>query len=166
MPINFGQDDTFGGAITGAGNADGNGHGDFKYAPPSGYLALCSANVPISDDIDPAQTDDDIPTKQFFISQYAGNLTNRTITTEAQPDLIMIRTYDNAQNWYVVDSSRGITANKFVFMDKTDAEATLPQSNFTSVGSTSVGISSGTYLNSTGANYQMWMWKCNGGTTS
>ena len=78
----------------------------------------------------------------------------------------MIRTYDNAQNWYVLDSSRGITANKFVFMDKTDAEATLPQSNFTSVGSTSVGISSGTYLNSTGANYQMWMWKCNGGTTA
>ena len=52
----------------------------FKYSPPSGYLALCSANLPISDDIDPAQTDDDFPQKQFFISQYAGNLTNRTIT--------------------------------------------------------------------------------------
>ena len=38
---NFGQDDTFGGAITAAGNADGNGHGVFKYAPPTGFLALC-----------------------------------------------------------------------------------------------------------------------------
>ena len=32
---NFGQDDTFGGAITAAGNADGNGHGVFKYSPPT-----------------------------------------------------------------------------------------------------------------------------------
>jgi hypothetical protein len=166
MVLNAGQDDTFGGEITAAGNADGNGHGVFKYAPPSGFLAPCSANLPISDDIDPAQTNDDYPQKQFFISQYAGNLTNRTITTEAQPDLIMIRTYDNAQDWYVLDSSRGITANKYSFTNKQDAEATLPQSNFQSVGSTSVGISSGTYLNSTGANYQMWMWRANGGTTS
>ena len=166
MVLNAGQDDTFGGEITAAGNADGNGHGVFKYAPPSGFLAPCSANLPISDDIDPAQTDDDYPQKQFFISQYAGNLTNRTITTEAQPDLIFIRTYDNAQDWYVVDSSRGITDNKYLITNKTDAEATLPQSNFQSVGSTSVGISSGTYLNSTGANYQMWMWRANGGTTA
>ena len=163
---NFGQDDTFGGAITGAGNADGNGHGVFKYAPPSGYLALCSANLPISDDIDPAQTDDDIPTKQFFISQYAGNLTNRTITTENQADLILIRTYDNTQDWYILDSTRGITANKFTLINTNAAESTLPQANFTSVGATSVGISSGTYFNSTGANYQMWMWHCNGGTTT
>ena len=43
---NFGQDDTFAGAISSAGNTDGNGIGVFKYAPPSGYLALCSANLP------------------------------------------------------------------------------------------------------------------------
>ena len=36
------------------------GYGDFGLiAPPTGFLALCSANLPISDDIDPAQTDDD-----------------------------------------------------------------------------------------------------------
>jgi len=27
------------------GNADANGHGDFKYAPPSGYYALCTKNL-------------------------------------------------------------------------------------------------------------------------
>ena len=25
--------------------ADGNGFGDFEYAPPSGYLALCTKNL-------------------------------------------------------------------------------------------------------------------------
>ena len=28
-----------------SGNADANGHGNFEYAPPSGYFALCSKNV-------------------------------------------------------------------------------------------------------------------------
>ena len=51
--------------ITAAGNADENGFGDFKYSPPTGFLALCSANLSISDDIDPAQTDDNFPGKQF-----------------------------------------------------------------------------------------------------
>ena len=164
--INAGQDSTFGGSITAGNNADSNSIGDFKYSPVANHLALSSANLPISDDIDPAQTDDDYPSKQFFISQYAGNLTNRTITTEAQPDLIIIRSYDNPQNWYVVDSSRGITANKYLMTNSSNAEATFPQSNFTSVGATSVGISNGTWLNSTGQNLNMWMWKANGGTTA
>ena len=28
-----------------SGNADANGHGNFEYAPPSGYFALCSKNI-------------------------------------------------------------------------------------------------------------------------
>ena len=43
---NFGQDSTFAGNTTAGGNADANGYGDFKYAPPSGFLAMCSANLP------------------------------------------------------------------------------------------------------------------------
>jgi len=140
----------------------------WSYTPPSGFKGLTSKDMHISSDIDPAGDNgaDENPTKQFFISQYAGNLTNRTITTENQADLIIIRSYDNAQDWYILDSTRGITANKYTLLNTNAAEATLPQANFTSVGATSVGISSGTYLNSTGANYQMWMWHCNGGTTT
>ena len=43
--LNFGQDGTFGGAITAGGNKDANGIGNFKYAVPSGYLALCTKNL-------------------------------------------------------------------------------------------------------------------------
>ena len=42
---NFGQDGTFAGQQTAQGNSDGNGVGNFYYAPPTGYLALCSKNV-------------------------------------------------------------------------------------------------------------------------
>tara|TARA_R100001440_G_scaffold22246_4_gene36421 strand:+ start:22648 stop:24090 length:1443 start_codon:yes stop_codon:yes gene_type:complete len=43
--INFGQDGTFNGNVTAGGNSDGNGHGNFKYSVPSGYLALCTKNL-------------------------------------------------------------------------------------------------------------------------
>ena len=163
---NFGQDGTFAGNFTAQGNTDDTGYGDFKYAVPTGFLAMCAGNLPVADAVDPAQTDDDYPQELFFMSKYTGNLTNRTITTENQPDLIWNRQSNNAQDWYVVDSTRGITANKYILTNTTAAEATLPQGNFTSVGATSVGISSGTWLNSTGADYKMWMWRANGGTTA
>ena len=43
--VNFGADSTFGGAISAGNNADENGIGDFKHAPPAGFLSLCSANL-------------------------------------------------------------------------------------------------------------------------
>ena len=46
--VNFGQDSSFGGNKTsGSANAtDANGIGNFYYQPPTGALALCSANLP------------------------------------------------------------------------------------------------------------------------
>ena len=44
--VNFGQDDTFAGNETTAGNTDSNGKGSFQYEPPSAFLALCSDNLP------------------------------------------------------------------------------------------------------------------------
>ena len=43
---NFGQDSSFAGTKTAQGNKDANGIGDFYYPVPSGYQALCSANLP------------------------------------------------------------------------------------------------------------------------
>ena len=42
---NFGQNGTFNGTKTAQGNSDANGIGNFYYAVPTGYLALCSKNV-------------------------------------------------------------------------------------------------------------------------
>ena len=43
--INFGHDSSFAGAKTAQNNSDDNGHGDFYYSPPSGFLAICTKNV-------------------------------------------------------------------------------------------------------------------------
>ena len=41
MEVNFGNPSF---SIS-SGNADANGYGNFEYAPPSGYYALCTKNL-------------------------------------------------------------------------------------------------------------------------
>ena len=43
--FNFGQNGTFNGTKTAQGNSDANGIGNFYYAVPTGFLALCSSNL-------------------------------------------------------------------------------------------------------------------------
>ena len=168
MVLNAGQDDTFGGEITAAGNADGNGFGVFKYAPPTGFLAPCSGNLPISDDIDPAQTDDNIPTKQFNVVTYTGNSSTNAVTgLNLQPDLLWVKKRSATGTNYLSNTSRGI--NKFLFSNGTDGEQTgggyaSIYSSFDSDGFT-LG-SSATGPNDSGATYVAWGWKAGGATTA
>ena len=169
--FNFGADDTFGGAITGAGNADANGFGVFKYAPPTGFLALCSGNLSVSDDIDPAQTDDDYPSKQFGVVTYTGdNSTSNAITGLGfQPDLVWIkaRNDNNAYSNALFDTSRGRA--KSIFSDSTRVQNTSSSTqdlvSFDSDGFT-VGTSYNTASNLSGKTHVAWCWKCAGGITA
>ena len=70
--VNFGQESSFAGNTTsGSANAaDGNGIGDFYYTPPSGYLALCTNNLP-DPSIDPNQEEE--PHDYFDTFLYTGN---------------------------------------------------------------------------------------------
>jgi hypothetical protein len=61
---NFGQDSSFAGNKTAQGNQDGNDIGDFYYTPPTGFLALCTKNLP-----DVAVT----PSEHFNTVLYTGN---------------------------------------------------------------------------------------------
>jgi len=161
---NFGQDSTFGGTISAGGNADANGFGDFKYAPPSGYVALCTANLPISDDIDPAQTDDNIPTKQFNVATWTGNSTNdRAISLDMAPDLVVIKERGAANNWYWYDSNRGASVGLFSNLNQAEATDTSELKSFTSTGFT-LGTGGGT--NNNNDTYCGWGWRANGGTTT
>ena len=167
--VNFGQDSTFGGRISAGGNADGNGFGDFKYTPPTGFLALCSANLPISDDIDPAQTDDDfIGGKQFGVVTYTGNGGVLSVTGLGfKPDLVWGKMRSpHAYNNMLYDSSRG--ANRVLQSDTSNAEIDLTSSNvglrtFDSDGFT---LGSEASLNDSGDSIVAWCWRANGGTTT
>jgi len=167
ITCNFGQDSTFGGALSAGGNSDGNGFGDFKYSVPSGYLACSTANLSISSDIDPAETDDDYPQKQFNVVTYTGNGSTNAITGLGfQPDLVWAKVRNTASNGGLVDSSRG--SNKVLFSSVTNAEATSADiSSFDSDGFTLSG--SGSYtanFNGSSNTYVAWCWRANGGTTT
>ena len=99
---NFGQDSTFANTVaSGSANAaDTNGNGDFRYAPPSGYLALCAANLDA-----PTVT----PEEHFNTRLYLGTRDNSTsigFTSNAvtgvgfKPELLWIKDRDNASSNY------------------------------------------------------------------
>ncbi len=104
--VNFGQDSTFSGAITAGGNSDGNGVGDFKYAPPSGFLSLCSANLP-----EPVvgPLGDSISTDNFNTVLYTGNGSTQSITGVGfQPDWTWCKMRsDGGRGHALFDSVRG-----------------------------------------------------------
>jgi hypothetical protein len=162
--FNFGQDSTFGGAITAGGNADANGFGDFKYAPPTGFLALCSANLPISADIDPAQTDDDYSGKNFNALAYTGTGSSNAVTGLGfQPDLVWIKNRSGTQGPKLTDSSRGVTK---VLQSATTSSESTDSNGLTAFGSDGFTVGSDAGYNGSSNNIIAWCWRANGGTTA
>ena len=160
--FNFGQDSTFGGAISAGGNADSNGFGDFTFSVPSNYVALSSANIPISSDIDPAETDDDIPTKQFGAAAYSGNSGTQSINLGFQPDLIWTKIRE-ASDSRIVDSTRG--TDNYLISNNNNAEATVT-TGVTGFTSTGYNLGSDGIYNGSSYTYVSWNWRANGGTTA
>ena len=160
---NFGQDDTYAGAISSAGNTDGNGKGVFKYAQPSGYLALCTSNLTeptISPNAD-TQADD-----YFNAVLYTGNGSTQSITGVGfQPDWVWIKGRSFGSNNRVTDSSRG--ASKGLKINGTDAEDTSSTYYATAFGSDGFSLNSGAGdVNQNNETFVAWNWLANGGTTS
>ena len=169
---NFGQDSSFAGNKTAQGNTDDNGYGDFYYAPPTGYLALCTANLPDPvESIDPAQ--DGSPQDHFNTVLYSGDSTSSNAITGVgfQPDLVWIKERNGTFNHVVQDSVRGIGTNSYLYIatDNTDAETSqtdgdgllsLDTDGFT------VGFNNTGAWNETGSTYASWNWKANGSGVS
>ena len=162
---NFGQDGSFSGAITSQGATDSNGIGDFNYIE-SGFLALCSSNLPdttISPNQD-TQADD-----HFIAYSYTADNTDNKARTGLgfQPDWLWFKNRDTAFSHLIYDSSRG--ANKYIQSNTANAENTSSDlmSSFDSDGFTTQNdSSSGNLLNYSSDKYIVWSWKANGGTTS
>ena len=167
VTINAGQDSSFAGAkSTGSANAsDANGFGDFYYTPPSGFLAVCSANLPTASGIDPAETDDNYPGKQFAVALYSGTNGTQTIDIGFKPDLVWWKNRGSANSHIIGDSSRGVAAVNQV--NGNGAETSDYQTYFTAFASTGPTFASNDVgTNQTGSNYAALCWRANGGTTS
>jgi hypothetical protein len=157
--LNFGQDSSFAGTKTAQNNTDANGKGDFYYAPPSGYLALCENNLP-----DPSIA---LPGDHFNTVLYTGNGSTQSITGVGfQPNLNWIKARNSPEYNVLHDVLRG--ANNRLFSNTTDAETTAPtMTSFDSDGF-SVSTDGGTYsaTNANGTTYAAWNWKANGSGSS
>ena len=120
--VNFGQDSSFAGAnlapnATEQGNQDSGGVGDFYYEPPSGFLALCTKNLP-----EPTVT----PSEHFNTVLYSGNGSAQAISGVGfQPDWVWLKRRSSVQNNNVFDSVRG--TNKVLATNTTDAEGSVSQ---------------------------------------
>ncbi len=150
---NFGQDSSFSGLVaTSNANSDGEGHGSFAYAPPSGYLALCSQNLPNAAIIDGSE--------YFNTVLYTGNAADRDITGVGfSPDWVWVKNRSNAYHHGLFDSVRG--ANKVLKSSDTSAEATFTEqlTSFNADGfSLGDNSDSGNYVNISGHTYASWNW--------
>jgi hypothetical protein len=157
---NFGQDDTFAGAISSAGNTDGNGKGVFKYAPPSGFLALCTANLP-EPTIGPnsaTQADD-----YFNTVLYTGNASPATHTIGFRPNWVWGKKRGtNAQNhWWINDVGN---INKWLSSDGTGSEGS--EANGTTFNATSFTTANNDLFVNNNSPYVVWAWKGNGTGTA
>jgi len=147
--LNCGQDSTFVGAVSSGGNADANGIGDFKYAVPSGYKAICSANLP-----DPTIK---LPNKHFDTVLYTGNGGTQSITSlEFQPDWSWLKTRNQGYHHRLFDAVRGV--GKSLRSDSTGAEET-GDAILTAFNSNGFSLTQGAYqYNASGVTYVGWNW--------
>ena len=150
---NFGADDTFNGAITSQGNTDSNGVGKFKYAPPTGFLALCSKNLP-----EPTVPEGK---KYFDILLYTGNGGSQSITgLDFQPDWLWLKSRSAESDQTFCDAVRGRA--KLFYPSSTQQENTSGTNNDV-VSFDSNGFSLGAHdhtqsTNANGVTIVAWCW--------
>ena len=162
--------------------SDANGYGNFEYAPPSGYYALCSKNIGQYD----SPTIDDSSAHYQGLA-YTGdsssttsadrNLTN-TGNSDLQPDWIWLFNRDTqlTGGQKILDSNRGAGSGKSLSSSIPNAagyqDAAYGYVN--AFNSDGFGVRAGTDTNrwfvdrgdGGGDRYVAFQWKANGGTTS
>ena len=156
--INSGAVGTFVNYRTAGGNTDGNGIGDFFYAPPSGFLALCTKNLP-----EPAIK---IPKEHFNSVGYAGVGGNQTVTGVGhEPDAIWIKNRSNSSNHQIHNTVAGLQHGMYPNLaNETEGDGTgANRPGVTNADGFTILGSAGN-LNSNGDNYSAFCWK--GGTNT
>jgi hypothetical protein len=164
---NFGQDASFAGNVTGtpAYATDDNGVGDFYYAPPTGYLALCTSNLP-SPEIA-------LPGENFNTVLWTGNNVDGRVFSDVldfQLDFSWIKNRTTGYHNILMDSVRGFASDKKLASNLTAVEGDSTELAGTTgyvsaVSSTGFTLSGSNPLqtNKTSeGNYVGWNWKAGG----
>ena len=155
LTANFGQDSTFAGQKTAGGNADANGFGDFYYAPPTGFLALTSANLSLETELDPAEENQ--PAKYFDAVAYTGNGSTQNITGLGfQPDITLIKNRDQTDSWCHQNSTLGVGKTQAI---DTAAAVASETDCVTAFNSDGFSLGNNHKVNASSENYIAYCWK-------
>jgi hypothetical protein len=161
--FNFGQDSSFRNTVTsGSANAsDANGHGDFYYSVPSGYLALVAENLP-EPSISPLN--DDQPEDHFDTQIWTGTGSSNSISSyQFAPDWVWIKQRNATQDHTVQDSVRGV--GKYLSTNDTDSESTS-STQITSFDSNGFTLGTAISTNDNNDTYVGWAWLAGGSASS
>ena len=131
------------------------GQRPFAYTAPSGFKALCTANLPA-----PLVTK---PSDLFDVSLYTGNSSARSIAGLGfSPDFVWIKNRSSATGHRLLDTVRGAT--KALISQGTDAEVTETQ-GLTAFNADGFSLGTGAFdYNQSGNAYAAWCWDA-GNTT-
>ena len=128
------------------------GQKTLAYTPPSGYVALSTANLP-----DPAIP---LPSAHFNTVLYTGNGSTQSISGVGhQPDWVWIKNRSAADNHKVVDAVRGAT--KELEPNQANAETTNAD-GLTAFASDGFALGDDDEYNTNSEAYVSWNWKANG----
>lgn len=133
------------------------GQRSFAYTPPSGFKALCTANLPVAT-IKQGN-------KYMDATTYSGNLVGQSITNAGsfKPDLVWVKSRSAATDNKLTDSVRG--AQTALVSNSTAAETT-DLTGVVSFNTNGFTLGTSTTYNNTGATYVGWQWQAGQGTTS
>ena len=164
---NYGQDSTFSGGTTAGGFKDSTGIGDFKYAVPSGALALCSKNL-IRLNKERGTACKIINAKRHFdVVTYTGNGGNLAITSlQFKPDLVWIKSRTDGHHHSLTDSVRGML--KTLSTSRSDIAEYDESQGLNSFNSNGFSFNGNGYysVNVNSANFVAWCWKAGGDPVS
>jgi len=166
--VNFGQDSQ----NVSSAQSDGESIGTFEYAPPTGYVALCSSNLTDST-IGPGQSSQ--ANEHFDTVLYTGNGNSSKRTDIAYdslvPDWVWIKQRSSTQDHALHDTVRG--SNKKLESNNADAEVsgsgfgTDGLGGASNNGTTELRIFTASHeYNASSATYVAWGWKAGGAPTA
>ena len=166
--FNFGQDSTFAGNQAPGNNADANGIGNFKYAPPSGYLALCTANLPdvaLGPDVN---TSDERANENFVPYLYTGDgASTRSFTGMGfSPDWLWNKCRTIGFSNQLYDTVRGPNKGLQTNTAGPENSYTLLPSFDTDGFTVDTDGTAGNVLNQPATTYATWSWKAGGAPTA
>jgi len=164
LAYNFGQDSSFYGSVTRQNNTDDNDIGDFYYTPPTGYLALCNANLPENDTFELNYGEK--PSDHFDIVTWTGNGSTQTITMPNMTSdigLLWWKARSTAQPHLLIDTVRG--DDYYLISSTSGAEGSA--THFGSISGNTFSLDDGDpNQNQSGQTYVGWAWKANGTAVS